>query len=143
MRIRDILREKGDRVITIPAERTIHEAMHALVVHGIGSLVVWGSPVAGIITERDLLEFATRRPEDLNRVRVRDVMTRNVIVGTPDDRLQHVMDVMTENRIRHLPIVEERRLVGLVSIGDVVNAIRKDVENENRSLHAYIEGVYA
>lgn len=143
MRIRDILRQKGDRVIAVPADRTIHDAMRALVVHQVGSLVVWGDPVAGIITERDLLEFATRKPGAIHTVRVHEVMTRDVIVGAPDDRIQHVMNVMTEHRIRHLPVVEEGRLVGLISIGDVVNAIRREVEDENQSLHEYITGVIA
>lgn len=143
MRIRDVLRHKGDQVVTIPADRTIHDAMRALVVHGIGSLVVWGDPIAGIITERDLLTFATQRPDEIDTVKVEDVMTREVIVGAPDDKLHCVMDVMTKNRIRHLPVMEEQQLVGLVSIGDVVNAIRREAEDECQSLHEYIGGTVA
>lgn len=143
MRIRDILHQKGERVITIAPAHTIHQAMRKLVQHQIGALVVRNDGIEGIITERDILQFATRQPADLDRVTVAEIMTRDVVVAIPNDPLDYAMDILTNNRIRHLPIAEDGRLVGLVSIGDVVNALRSNAEAENRYLHDYIAGVIA
>lgn len=143
MRILDILEQKGRHVITIRSDHTIHEAMRAMVDHQIGSLVVEDQVIDGIITERDILRFATARPRELDTTRVADVMTRDVVVAVPEDSLDYVMGVMTRNRIRHLPIVEEGRLAGLVSMGDVVDALREDAQAENRYMHEYIAGVIA
>ncbi|NIQ52965.1 MAG: CBS domain-containing protein, partial [Gammaproteobacteria bacterium] len=80
MRIRDILRVKGDRVITISPDHSVHQAMQAMMRHQIGALVVEAEVIVGIITERDILGFATRTPDAVDRVAVADVMTRDVIV---------------------------------------------------------------
>jgi CBS domain-containing protein len=72
---------------------------------------------------------------------VGDVMTRSVVIGVPEDTIEYVMGIMTHNRIRHLPVLEEERLVGIVSIGDVVNAQLRETEFENRLLKDYIHGV--
>ncbi|MFO7893054.1 MAG: CBS domain-containing protein [Longimicrobiales bacterium] len=144
MRIRDILQTKGGHVFSITPDRTVHDAMRAMMDREIGCLVVMDRDhIEGIITERDLLKFATRRTHAIDTITVDDIMTRNVIVGVADDRVDSVMELMTRNRIRHLPVVKDRRLVGLVSIGDLVNAVRTDMEMENRYLHDYIAGVVA
>lgn len=143
MRIRDILRVKGAHVITVPSGHTVHQAMQAMVEHRIGALVVDDGLLSGIITERDILEFVTRSPDRVGSVRVGQIMTREVIVGVPEDPVEYVMEVMTQNRVRHLPVVEGDRLVGLLSIGDIVHTIRQNIEAENRYLHDYIAGVMA
>lgn len=145
MRLRDILAQKGDRVVAVSPDATVHEAMRAMVDHQIGCLVVQdeGFDVRGIITERDILKFATARTDEVRTVRVEEVMSRNVIIGVPSDEVDCTMTLMTRNRIRHLPVVADRMLVGIVSIGDLVNAVRCDVELENRYLHDYISGVVA
>jgi CBS domain-containing protein len=140
MRIRDILRTKGPTVITIAPDQPIQEGMQVLVQHNIGALVVSDGRIRGIMTERDLLRAGASGLEQLARARVRDVMTSDVITASPDAEIQEVMDIMTEHRIRHLPVVEGGDLCGMISIGDVVNALRSNVETENRLLHAYIEG---
>lgn len=140
MLIRDILREKGPTVITIAPELPLQEAVQVLVQHNIGALVVFDGEIRGIVSERDLLRRAAADIQQLAATLVRDVMTADVITASPDAPIRDVMDTMTEHRIRHLPVVENGRLAGIISIGDVVNAVRHTAETENRYLHAYIEG---
>jgi uncharacterized protein len=142
MKIRDILRIKGHDVITVGPEQPVLTAVRILAEHRIGALVVRDQgEIVGIISERDVLNLAAGDPARLEDTLVAEIMTSNVIVGVPEDDLDYVMNIMTQNRIRHLPIMEGERLVGLVSIGDVVNAVRRAVESENRHLKDYIQGV--
>ncbi|MEJ2502418.1 MAG: CBS domain-containing protein [Gemmatimonadota bacterium] len=143
MRIRDILRIKGTEVITVAPDQAVLAAVEILSEHRIGALVVQSGddPVEGIISERDVLNLVAGDPGAVAVTPVRDVMTRDVIVGVPSDDLDYVMNTMTNNRIRHLPIMEDGRLHGILSIGDVVNALRRSVESENRHLRDYIHGV--
>lgn len=140
MKIRDLLRVKGPAVITIAPDVPIQQAMRTLVENQIGALVVADGKLRGIVTERDLLRWGAEDVHRLATSRVRDLMTVEVITATPDAEIEEVMDIMTERRIRHLPIMEDGVLSGIISIGDVVNALRQSVEVENRYLHAYIEG---
>ena len=141
MKIREILRSKGTGVVTVEPGATVHDAMRRLVEHDIGSLVVLeGGDVVGIITERDVLRLGSRDPGYLKDRRVSEAMTGDVIIATPDEDIYYCMEVMTRNRVRHLPILEEGDLRGIVSIGDVVNACRRDAEAENQYLKDYIRG---
>ena len=141
MKIREILGSKGSHVVTSPPDVPVLDAMRVLVEHNIGSVVVVEEDeVAGILTERDILRLGARDPAELTTVTVREAMTSDLLVGTPDDDIHYCMDVMTENRIRHLPVIDGGELRGLVSIGDVVNACRRDAEQENRYLKDYIRG---
>lgn len=144
MTIRDILRTKGSQVIAVGPDQPVLAAVRVLSEHRIGAVLVHsgeGERILGILSERDVLNLAAGDPARLESARVEEVMTRDVIVGRPDDDLNHVMNVMTENRIRHLPIVHDGALEGIVSIGDVVNAVRQSVERENRHLMDYIHGI--
>lgn len=144
MNISDILRSKSRDVVTVEPGVTVLEAMRVLVRHRIGAvMVVEGEDVQGILSERDVLRLGAQDPSRLTSTCVRDAMTRDLVVGVPADDLDYVMDVMTRNRIRHLPIIEDGRLGGIVSIGDIVNACRRSVEAENRYLRDYIAGVSA
>ena len=144
MNISDILRSKSRDVVAVEPGVTVLEAMRVLMRHRIGAvMVVEGEDVQGILSERDVLRLGAQDPASLASTRVRDAMTRDLVVGVPGDDLDYVMDVMTRNRIRHLPIIEDGRLGGIVSIGDVVNACRRNVEAENRYLRDYIAGVSA
>jgi CBS domain-containing protein len=140
MQIRDLLRDKGPTVITIGPELPVLEAAQVLVQNNIGALVVFDGSIQGIVSERDLLRLAANQVDRLSTAKVRDVMTAQVITASPDAQIHDVMDILTEHRIRHLPVVENGQLAGIISIGDVVNALRHTVETENRFLHAYIEG---
>jgi CBS domain-containing protein len=142
MTIRDILQAKGHDVVTVPPERTVLEAMGVLVQHRIGAVVVMvDDEIRGILTERDVLRLGATDPNTLRTRTVGETMTTELVVGVPDDDIDYVMDIMTRNRVRHLPIVTDGTLTGIVSIGDVVNACRKSVEAENRYLRDYIQGV--
>ncbi len=141
MKIEEILRSKGHDVVTITESRTVLEAAQALVEHNIGGLVVTeGTHPTGILTERDILRLTARTPDALDSIQVGTVMTRDLITAGPRDELLRVMDVMTENKIRHLPVLDEDRLIGIISIGDLVNACRVLAEEENSQLRGYIQG---
>lgn len=141
MRIREVLDRKGGSVVTIEPDRTVHDAMRILVENNIGSVIVTrdGSPV-GILTERDVLRLGAANPESLASTLVGEAMTRELVVGVADDLVEYAASVMTSNRIRHLPIMDGERLTGVLSIGDVVNALKQEKEVENRYLRDYIQG---
>ncbi len=140
MKIHEILRSKGHDVVTISPQHSALDAIELLVRENIGSLMVVedGRPV-GIVTERDILRLTARSHVKLGDIPVRTVMTKEVITGGLGDELHSVMDVMTENKIRHLPVMDGARLAGIVSIGDVVNACRMTAERENSHLREYIQ----
>ena len=141
MRIHQILDHKGSAVVTVEPDRTVHEAMQVLVEHGIGAVVVTrGGTIVGILTERDVLRLGAGDPGSLTTMCVADAMTADLVVGVAEDLLDYAAGIMTANRIRHLPIVEGERLVGVVSIGDVVKAMKQEKEVENRYLRDYIQG---
>jgi CBS domain-containing protein len=141
MNVREILRSKPEGVVTIAPDASLHEAMRVLVHHNIGALlVVSDGAIQGILTERDLLRRGAEDPQRLLRDKVEELMTREVITASEGVELHEVMNIMTERRIRHLPITREGGPWGMISIGDVVNALRKSSEAENRYLHSYIAG---
>jgi CBS domain-containing protein len=144
MTVADILRNKGGRVLKIRQEASLLEAIRALVQNGVGSLVVTDERdrVVGLITERDILRENARHFDNLSQRRVVDLMSPDVIIGFVEDSVEYVMALMTEKRIRHLPIMTHGRLVGLVSIGDVVKARVREAEVEIRHLTDYIMGKY-
>jgi CBS domain-containing protein len=142
-KVREILRAKGTDVVTVPPDVSVRDAMAVLVKHDIGSVVVTdGDAVKGILTERDVLRLGADGGDLLDSTGVADAMTpqEDLVIAVPDDDIGYCMQVMTENRVRHLPIMEEGDLRGIVSIGDVVNALRDHAEWENRYLRDYIRG---
>ena len=140
MKIKEILRNKGHDVVTITETRSVLAAAQALVDHNIGGVLVTdGELLKGILTERDILRVTARSPGELDSILVDTVMTRELITAKPEDELTEVMDVMTQNKIRHLPILEGDRLVGIISIGDLVNACLVVAEDENSQLRQYIQ----
>ena len=144
MKIRDLLEEKGYEVVTVPGSFPLRDAMRLLVEHNIGSVVVARDKVVeGILTERDILRLAAADPKAMESMKVEEVMTKEVVVGLPDESVEYVMEIMTKNRIRHLPVVDDGWMQGILSIGDVVNALRKKVEVENHYMRDYIRGVFS
>ncbi len=139
MNISHVLARKGAGVITIRPKQSIREALGALAQHNIGALVVVEAETrpVGILSERDIVREAVRDEKVFDRA-VRDLMTTDVIVAAPEDDLKAVAHTMTEKRIRHLPVVTEGRLVGIVSIGDVVKAQRDAYEGEVATLEMRI-----
>jgi CBS domain-containing protein len=131
MKVRTILATKGMNVITIRPEQSVREATLVLTEHNIGALVVVNEAVqpVGIISERDIIHEAARR-QDVFSLSVGQIMTRDVIIGLPQDDLISVAHTMTEKRFRHLPIMERGQLVGVVSIGDIVKCQRDQYQGE-------------
>ena len=142
MNVRNILEGKRTpEVRTIEPERTIQDAIQRLVEHNIGSLVVVDGQgdMVGIITERDILRACALQAGTLDSMPVVKFMTQHVITATPQDDVESVMGLMTEHRIRHLPVLENERLVGIISIGDTVKAQYENLCRENHYLMAYIQ----
>ena len=139
MKIREILAKKGKNVITIHPEQTVREAIALLVKHRIGALVVVGQenkPI-GIYSERDIIRQAADHEAIFSDL-VGDSMTRDVIIGSPQDDTYSVAATMTEKRFRHLPILEDGELIGIVSIGDILKAERDRYRGEIDTLETRI-----
>lgn len=152
MQIKDILQEKGAEVVTINADQTVHAAIVKLNHHSFGSLIVTGEDgqIAGIVTERDILKCCGESCSRLQaesmqehtacQVLVQDVMTKDLVIGVPDDDINYVMGVMIKHQIRHLPILEDGNLAGIISISDLLNAHLEENVFESRTLKEYIHG---
>jgi CBS domain-containing protein len=147
MLLQDILRNKGSQVLSIEPSATLDDVVQKLVRHNCGSLVVCQAqandrqgPMVGIVTERDILRACAARRGTLDSIRVADVMTTEVITGAPHDPVENAMGLMTGNRVRHLPVLDDGQLVGMISIGDVVKAQHDQFAIENHHLKAYIQG---
>jgi CBS domain-containing protein len=141
MKVGDIVKERPLR--TIDPASTVQAAIKILNEHNIGALPVCDrdGTLVGIITERDVLRLCDR-PDCAGALqqKVGDVMTRNLMICVPDDSIENAMHVMTNKRIRHLPILDGRKLVGILSIGDVVKAKLDDAATEIRFLRDYVTG---
>jgi CBS domain-containing protein len=139
MNIASVLSSKGSRVITVQPEQTVRDAVGLLAKHNIGALVVVDRTTrpVGIVSERDIVRALVRTEAILGEA-IAAIMTRDVIVGTSQDDLVAVGTTMTEHRIRHLPIVEGGRLVGIISLGDVVKAQRDQYQGEVDTLQFQI-----
>jgi len=146
MHLRDILHGKGSVVYTIRSDASLADVVQKLVKNNCGSLVVCDSDcdeserLMGIITERDILRACAAGRAPLERTTVAEVMTRDMLVGSPHDSVEDAMGLMTVNRIRHLPVVEDGQLLGLISIGDVVKTQHDRLTMENHYLKSYLHG---
>ncbi len=142
--IRTILEKKGHHIISVQPSVSILDAIRTLAGQGVGALLVMeeSGKLVGIFTERDVLRQVAKNPETLTTTQVSEIMTRELIVGVPDDELDYVSNVMTENRFRHLPVLENGTVVGLISIGDVVKTLKRAKDYENHLLKDYISGSY-
>jgi len=146
MTLRDILMAKGSTVYTIEPDATLLEVARELVHYNVGSLIVSkrdpseGEKILGIVTERDILRASAMGHGPLGEVRVYEVMSRHVITASPDDHVETIMGQMTRSRVRHLPVLSEGRLVGVVSIGDVVKIQHDRLAMENQFMKDYIRG---
>jgi CBS domain-containing protein len=141
MNIATLLATKGSKVVTIDPDQSVRQAVRLFAEHNIGALVVvdrTGKP-AGLITERGIVREAARNEQVFSQT-VASLMTREVIIGLPHDDLMSVAHTMTERRIRHLPVMDGDRLVGIVSIGDVVKAQRDQYRGEVETLQTQLLG---
>ncbi len=143
MTVAELLKSKGNEVVTAAPGDDVQSALDRMLDHRVGSLLVLEKEqVVGIVTERDILRRGLHRPVELGGMSVKEIMTSEVMVTTPEDSLQYVMGVMTRNRIRHVPVFEAEKLVGLVSIGDIVFTLLEESSKENRYLRDFIRGTY-
>lgn len=140
MLIAHVIREKGAVVHTLPAEATLEQAARELLARKVGALVVLGAEgvVVGVFSERDLVREIARRGASALNGQVGAAMSREVITARRDESIDDCLARMTDRRVRHLPVVEEVRLVGIVSIGDLVKHRIAVVEAESAAMQAYI-----
>ncbi len=140
MLLNDVLRSKGNRVVTVPPDCDVRSLLAVLAEHGIGAAVVSsdGETVEGIVSERDVVRAIADRGAGVLDERVLAICTTDVHTCTPDARIDDLMRVMTEKRIRHVPVVVDGRLRGIVSIGDVVKRRMEELESEKAALSDYI-----
>ena len=142
MNVETILRTKGRAVTTIRPGETVGAAIEMLVSRNIGALVASedSEKVEGIISERDIVHALARHGAGLLSLTVAQVMTRPVVTCDPAESVGELMAEMTNRRIRHLPVVQDRRLCGIVSIGDLVKNRLDEIEYEASSLRSFIAG---
>ena len=139
MRIADILRTKGASVATVTETTTVTGLLAELVIHNIGAMVVVGPDgVVGIVSERDVVRKLHDHGPELLRSSVSDIMSKILVTCTPDDQIDDLSALMTNNRVRHVPVMHGDRLVGIVSIGDVVKNRMEQLQAEQEHLQAYI-----
>jgi CBS domain-containing protein len=140
MRVSNLLATKGHEVATISQERNVTDALAILKERGVGALVVTGrtKPLAGILSERDIVRALATQGAAALEVKVADLMTREVRVCDEETTMANLMGLMTEHHIRHVPVVHEKTLVGLVSIGDVVKARLDELELDKKELLDYV-----
>jgi CBS domain-containing protein len=141
MRIKDVLHTKGDMVVTVAPDATVRDLLSMLAEHNIGAVVVStdGTAVDGIVSERDVVRALVRGVEVLDRS-VADIMTAEVRTVALDDTVDGLMRLMTEHRIRHVPVIVDGGLHGIISIGDVVKSRIGELEFERDQLTSYVAG---
>lgn len=140
-KIKDVLRSKGSQVWSVPPDATVLEALQLMADKNIGSvLVMEGDKLLGILSERDYARKVVLRGRASRNTPVSEIMTTPVYTVTPDEDIERCMALMTEKRIRHLPVMADNRVVGLISIGDVVKAIIENQAFLLDQMEAYIVG---
>jgi len=141
MIVRNILQYKGAKVVSLHPDTRIAEAAQTLFGNRIGAaLVCEGDTMLGVFSERDMVRGMAQHGARLQDMAVADLMSRKVLTCSPDDTLDHLMSLMTNNRIRHVPVVEDGALIGIVTIGDVVKNRLEEATMEVSSLRDYVSG---
>jgi CBS domain-containing protein len=141
MRISDVIRQKGDAVVTIRSDATVLELLETLEKHRIGAVVVSddGLTVTGIVSERDVVRHLHTDGVGVLDRTVAMIMTKDVQTCTPQDGIEDLARVMTEHRVRHIPVVVDGKAVGIVSIGDIVKGRIDELQTERDHLVGYIQ----
>ena len=139
--VSELLREKGSQVWTISPEATVYEALQLMAAKNIGSLVVVEEGnITGMFTERDYARKVVLQGRSSKTTAVSELMTTDVLYVNPNDTIENCMAIMTSKRLRHLPVMDGDKLVGVVSIGDIVKVIISEREFTIRELERYITG---
>ena len=144
MKVKDILATKGSRVITIEKSTKVFDAMSIFSSNRVGSLLVVDkdNAILGIIAAKDVLMAVVNHYDTIKEITVEKIMTTDLIVGSEDDDIEYIQAIMTENRVRHIPILAGKELKGIISIGDVVKSQLQEVHVENKYLKDYIADKY-
>jgi CBS domain-containing protein len=141
--VREIIKRKGQDVWSVSPESTVYQAIEIMADKHIGALLVLaGSKLVGIISERDYARKVILRGKSSKETHVREIMTSPVIFVQPQHSVDECMKIITENRIRHLPVLEDEKVVGVISIGDVVNWIISAQDHTIQQLQNYVTGKY-
>jgi CBS domain-containing protein len=140
VRIADLLRHKGSDVATVPPGISVSGLLEDLARHNVGAMVVVDDTgeVVGIVSERDVVRRLHERGAELLRAAVSEIMTTSVVTCEPTEAVDSLASIMTERRVRHMPVVSGGRLVGIVSIGDVVKSRIEQLESDREQLESYI-----
>jgi CBS domain-containing protein len=140
MLVSNLLEGKGTVVVTVASDASVGEVVAELAHHRIGALVVSpdGEKIEGIVSERDIVKRLSALRTQLLDESVASIMSTSVRVCTPDDDVETIMNLMTEHRIRHVPVVADGRLCGIISIGDVVKSRMEELEKDRNELMEYI-----
>jgi CBS domain-containing protein len=140
MRVADVLHTKGSEVATVPPKVSVTGLLDDLARHNVGALVVVddAGAVVGIVSERDVVRRLNERGAEVLTASVEQIMTSPVVTCEPTEAVDRLAEIMTERRIRHMPVVEDGQLVGIVSIGDVVKSRIQQLESDREQLESYI-----
>jgi CBS domain-containing protein len=140
MKLAELIKGKPHDIVRIRANSTIAEAASKITQHKIGALLVddEGGAIVGILSERDIVRGLSQHGADLHDVKVSELMTADVIRCSPGDTVNEAMAMMTDRRIRHLPVFEGEELIGFISIGDLVKCRIMEVQGEAEALRQYI-----
>lgn len=144
MQVSVVLRSKGDRVVTVRPDHTVADVAAVLAEHKIGAVVVSGDGhhIEGVLSERDIVRALADRGADTLAAPASSIMTTEVHTCQPDTTIETLMSTMTNHRIRHVPVVIDGQLTGVISIGDVVKDRIAALENETEALQSYISNPY-
>lgn len=139
MKVSDILKGKSSHIYSVTGQASVYEAIKLMGEKNIGALLVMeGEKLIGILSERDYARKVVLRGKSSRETTVKDIMTENVLTVTTSDTIETCMEIMTQKHIRHLPILEAGKVLGMISIGDVVNAIIKTQKETIEHLQSYI-----
>lgn len=139
--IRQLLREKGHEVHSVGPDNTVYDAIRTMAEENIGSLVVMqGDNIVGIITERHYARNVVLKGRASPATRVGDIMEQRVLYAQPDQSVEECMAIMTDKRIRHLPVIEQDKVLGMISIGDLVKSIISDQKFTIEQLEHFVRG---
>jgi CBS domain-containing protein len=139
--VRQVLEAKGATTFSLPPSATVYEALELMANNDVGSVVVAdGDCLLGIFTERDYARKLILQGKSSKDTRVSELMTSNILTVSPTQTIDDCMGMITDNRVRHLPVVEKGHLVGIISIGDVVKAVIADQQRTIQQLSSYIAG---
>jgi CBS domain-containing protein len=140
MKLKEVLQGKGGETLTVDPDSAVGDAIRLMSEQRVGSVLVVNAEQApvGIFTERDVLNLLAKRGPDISQLVVRDVMTTDLVVAEPETLVDQTLALITRRRCRHIPVIEDGRVAGIVSIGDLVKAKLQETEFEVESLREYI-----